>query len=491
MEREHWICDHCDTENDAAATTCSKCHFPRGQHLEKDLSRLTPPLDNLPPLRNRSIERNLAPVVAGVITLVVYVVLEAISEQVPIVQKLTQRGWTPHAAVFLTFWAGYGLLWERLRFIRRHNRYLDEAPTAPSSNDVEEKLNNPNDELLSPRMYNTLECFKTTRNMSEVREVTRDMNDADFVRMDLRYSLVRLFVWAIPILGFIGTVIGIGGAVGGFAKFLSAAQDIEEIRDALSKVSDGLGVAFDTTLVALCLSLLVMGVMSIVEQAETRMLFRVEKYVAGFVAHLSTQLRVPATKEPEDSRELRKIFESLPEQISAALVSAAKTIADGWDSSGREWLGGLKELESRLVEFHDQQLTTVKVATDESQTLRQSSEEMIRQTQTLLSSVNQEFRTTLERGSREIGDVVQKQHNMVQQYSGALLRAGGKFDELITLQNQLEEGLLRVSGSEGITTVLNEVRHALDELTPLVRRLAEEGTPVEVTFVAGLPEARR
>ena len=39
------------------------------------------------------------------------------------------------------------------------------------------------------------------------------------------YSLIRTFIWALPVLGLIGTVIGISLAVGGFAEFLSTGTD--------------------------------------------------------------------------------------------------------------------------------------------------------------------------------------------------------------------------------------------------------------------------
>ena len=46
---------------------------------------------------------------------------------------------------------------------------------------------------------------------------------ADEGRVDASYALVRVFVWAVPTLGFIGTVLGLGAAVGGFSESLEAA----------------------------------------------------------------------------------------------------------------------------------------------------------------------------------------------------------------------------------------------------------------------------
>lgn len=104
--------------------------------------------------------------------------------------------------------------------------------------------------------------------------------DADTEAFDLAqqnsYALPRIIVWAIPILGFLGTVIGIGAAVGQFDSFLSNAEDIDVLRDGLAQVTGGLGTAFDTTFLALSISLVVMLPLAAVERLEQRLLTRID-----------------------------------------------------------------------------------------------------------------------------------------------------------------------------------------------------------------------
>jgi hypothetical protein len=66
---------------------------------------------------------------------------------------------------------------------------------------------------------------------------------------------VQGFVWAIPVLGFIGTVIGLSRAIGKFTDVLGPGEDLSGITAALVKVTGGLETAFDTTLVALVAAL--------------------------------------------------------------------------------------------------------------------------------------------------------------------------------------------------------------------------------------------
>ena len=66
------------------------------------------------------------------------------------------------------------------------------------------------------------------------------------------YTLPRYINWAIPILGFIGTVLGISLATAGLGELL--AGDEADFSQALGQALEPLGIAFDTTLVALSLS---------------------------------------------------------------------------------------------------------------------------------------------------------------------------------------------------------------------------------------------
>ena len=67
-------------------------------------------------------------------------------------------------------------------------------------------------------------------------------------------------IWVLPLLGFIGTVIGISAAIGGLGDVFA-----EEDRDsALQKVLDALRFAFDTTFAGLVLVIPVMAVSTLV-----------------------------------------------------------------------------------------------------------------------------------------------------------------------------------------------------------------------------------
>jgi len=73
------------------------------------------------------------------------------------------------------------------------------------------------------------------------------------------YSLVRAFIWALPVFGLVGTVAGVAVAIGGFAEFLGGnIEDVAIIKQSLVSVTAGLSYAFLTTLYGLACALVLM-----------------------------------------------------------------------------------------------------------------------------------------------------------------------------------------------------------------------------------------
>lgn len=85
------------------------------------------------------------------------------------------------------------------------------------------------------------------------------------------YALIRTITWAVPILGFLGTVIGITMAIANVTP--------EQLSSSLNDVTAGLAVAFDTTALSLALSMLLVFATFVVERSEQGHLDQVEDYL--------------------------------------------------------------------------------------------------------------------------------------------------------------------------------------------------------------------
>lgn len=104
----------------------------------------------------------------------------------------------------------------------------------------------------------------------------------DLKKLETSYTVLQVFIWAIPILGFIGTVLGIGFSVNEFAQFIQAAEAGEQfnahMRSALGGVTGGLAIAFNTTFLALVLVIPVMLLTSFLHKNEEEFLLEIEEY---------------------------------------------------------------------------------------------------------------------------------------------------------------------------------------------------------------------
>jgi len=125
--------------------------------------------------------------------------------------------------------------------------------------------------LLLPRVLLTaLERFGSTRNVQDVAATTRDMAEGEADRLESELSMIRYLAWAIPSVGFIGTVRGIGEAL---------AQAHLAVEGDISGVTQSLGVAFNSTFIALLISIVVMFLVHQLQAFQERLVFDTEHYV--------------------------------------------------------------------------------------------------------------------------------------------------------------------------------------------------------------------
>jgi len=110
----------------------------------------------------------------------------------------------------------------------------------------------PEDCLSSPlirTLRSSLWRYAATRNVQNLSDAIESNLEALAVRQDSENTMIRYLIWAIPSIGFIGTVRGIGQAL---------SQADQALAGDISGMTDSLGVAFNSTLVALLISIFLM-----------------------------------------------------------------------------------------------------------------------------------------------------------------------------------------------------------------------------------------
>ena len=131
------------------------------------------------------------------------------------------------------------------------------------------------------RIRRILLYLRAVPKKEEIQAILNYQAEIDHNRLQGRYALLNVFIWAIPILGFIGTVYGIGESIGEFSEFIRSADSGSvggQLRSALGGVTNGLSIAFNTTFLALVGVIPIMVLASMVRKGEEGLLLNVEEY---------------------------------------------------------------------------------------------------------------------------------------------------------------------------------------------------------------------
>ncbi len=223
-------------------------------------------------------------------------------------QSFLNRGPIPYTVVFFTGWCIAILVDKQLK-LKLQQRALAErvVPTDPdfvlTPGTVDDVLatvyrtvDDPRQFVLFNRILIALSNLRNLGRVSDVDEILRSQAENDEAAMETSYHLLQGFVWAIPVLGFIGTVLGLSQAIGGFGAVLATTADVAELKPALQQVTVGLAVAFETTLHGLVAAMFIQLWMTALKIAEETFLDDCGEYC---LRHVVGRLRLM----PYDSRE--------------------------------------------------------------------------------------------------------------------------------------------------------------------------------------------
>lgn len=139
--------------------------------------------------------------------------------------------------------------------------------------------------LLPDCMLAALHRFHATSSIQDAANAVKERAELAADRLDSSLSLVRYISWAIPAIGFIGTVRGIGLA-------LAYAEDA--IKGDITPVIEALGLAFNSTLVALLISMVLMYFLHVVQSRQEAFVLETQTYSRD---KLIDVMKVPAQEE--------------------------------------------------------------------------------------------------------------------------------------------------------------------------------------------------
>ena len=187
----------------------------------------------------------------------------------------------------------------------------------------------------------------------------RGLADVDALAVDASYSLTRFITWAVPILGFLGTVLGITESI--------AHVTPESLEHNLDKVTGGLSLAFDATALGLGMTMIVMFISYLAERAEQGVLEGVDEFVDRQLAHRFERLSGEGGQLiallREQSQELLAttggLVEKQAEVWAKTFSETEKHRADAEQQMQKRLSGGLENALEQTLETHAKHLATL------------------------------------------------------------------------------------------------------------------------------------
>ena len=247
--------------------------------------------------------------------------------------------------------------------------------------------------LVFSRVLRALDRVEKTKSTAEMREYMRIRSEIDSDELDSSFASIRYFAWLIPTLGFIGTVLGIGNGISGCGDIIlemgtAGGASFERLSPAL----DALGTAFDTTLLALVYSAVVVLFMSFVQKGQEQLLewidhICIDEVCGSFQEHSTVNdelirrlksMEETLTKCMHGDRDkiCQTLTAELPPNLAAAMATGlhealapvlkntlGEAIRPGQEQAARlpqrldelcKELGGLREILSRMEKEQEQ-----------------------------------------------------------------------------------------------------------------------------------------
>lgn len=144
---------------------------------------------------------------------------------------------------------------------------------------IEAAVDEPRQFLLLNRVLDALRSIRNIGRIGDIDEMLDSAAEADEAAMDSGYTILRGFIWAIPVLGFLGTIIGLTDAISQFGGVLDASNaSVDALTAQLTLVLAGLSTAFVTTGEGLVAALLIYLAQTFVRRADELLLDDCRQY---------------------------------------------------------------------------------------------------------------------------------------------------------------------------------------------------------------------
>lgn len=310
------------------------------------------------------------------------------------------------------------------------------------------------DTHLVRRVLDVCDYVRNRRSIEGLESQLGYFADLAVARLHSSYALVRTVTWAVPILGFLGTVIGITMSIANITP--------DQLESSLGDVTAGLAVAFDTTALSLTLSMVLVFSTFLVERQEQQILdevedFSMQKLVSLFPASDVAAEHPLLIAEQQAAEQLLLKTESMVSWQMEAWRNSLDSLRDRWAATLEQQQHALDQaLQSGLTEAltdHAQQLAAARhdfvaafglaaqsireqlIVTQEA--MHQNHAENLTQLQSVWQGVRQDLAAVSGQQATQWDTARQQSHDDIQVWQSSLqLATHAMTEQLVELRNQ-------------------------------------------------------
>jgi biopolymer transport protein ExbB/TolQ len=321
------------------------------------------------------------------------------------------------------------------------------------------------------RLYTALDFVHRNGSPDGMDEELKYASELDQEEKQDRYSFVRILVWAIPMLGFLGTVLGISEALGGIE--ISDENDFQQM---MAGLRSSLYVAFDTTAVALTFAILLMFSMFAMDRGESALLTQVE-----------ARTREELSRHWDITNQYKDTYVQTVEAIGVQMLDSTEQLVD---RQVKLWRSNIDAAESAWVESVKAAQRAVQQNLQEalhhsSENLRESIKETIQKSDEAVERRWEQWQVALSENARLLAG---HQEHLVE-YSKNMMATAEKLGSLAETRELLKDYLENLPKS-------SDYAEASEKLSTAVRllefRLSQLGDAAhETPAVMGAPATVR
>lgn len=344
--------------------------------------------------------------------------------------------------------------------------------------------------LIALRCGRVIKAYIKNGDRAAATEFAIDDSSFYATNSESSYSFPRILVWAIPLLGFIGTVLGISGAVSGFSGFINNSGDVEQIKKGIGSVTNSLGIAFDTTLLALFLSVLIMIPLVLVERYESNLLLGIDVFI-------NDKLLPRLTKKNNEQLDSASINQAVAGAIKEHFPSAEDLIdpAHSYAEKATDKLskGFLSEV-SKVHDISSQVINQVGDIREQANRDRQefltffteqqkTNQELVQQIRSVVEEIRSKNMATaqdLNAQTQGISQQLEKAAQILETRIGSLEAVTRKMPDFSNIQPGVEQSFASLEQTSQLENVLSGIREHLTQLQPVLQQLNK---PRRITLV--------